>query len=64
MNTLIKEINLTQHDDIYQMLVDLHDGKSLEESRKINAKLILLLMNQLGDVELIKAILELLQNKA
>lgn len=49
MNKLITEINLNAHDDIYQMIVDLHDSLSEIESSKANAKLVLLLANHIGD---------------
>ena len=59
MSTLRLDINLDHHDDLYQMLVDLHEGRTDEESRKINAKLILILMNQVGDEKIIKEALKL-----
>lgn len=43
--------HLTQHDDIYQLLMDLYVGESESESLKINAKLILGLMNHIGDAK-------------
>lgn len=54
MSKLQLNVNLTCHDDLYQMLVDLHDGRTEEESGRINAKLILILMNQVGDREIIE----------
>lgn len=40
---------LSRHDDIYNLLMDLHEDKSESESLKLNAKLILALMNFIGD---------------
>lgn len=53
MTRLTTSTNLSDHDDLYQMIVDLHEGRTEEDSRKINAKLILLLMNHVGDREII-----------
>lgn len=45
--------NFDQADNFYQKLIDLHDGKSDAESMKINAKLVLLLANHIGDERII-----------
>ena len=37
------KLNLGNPDEIYQALIDLHDGLTEEQSRAVNAKLILLL---------------------
>ncbi|MEO9635455.1 MAG: DUF2783 domain-containing protein [Parasphingorhabdus sp.] len=47
------EIKLNRHDDIYEKLVLLHDGLSDEESRILNAKLIITLINQVGDPDIV-----------
>lgn len=36
-------------DGIYQGLIELHQGQSEAESMRLNARLILLLINQIGD---------------
>jgi hypothetical protein len=41
--------NITAPDDFYQELVDLHRDLSAQQSALVNAKLILLLANHLGD---------------
>ncbi|MBF9151732.1 DUF2783 domain-containing protein [Novosphingobium jiangmenense] len=38
-------------DTIYAQLIDLHRGRSDAESLRLNARLILLLINQISDVE-------------
>ncbi len=43
------EDRLDRPDDLYQALVDAHDGLSEAESRQLNARLILLLANHIGD---------------
>ena len=50
--------NTPRHDDIYETLIDAHDGLSVEESAKLNAKLILLLINHIGDVEIVHEAIE------
>lgn len=45
--------NFAHADNFYQKLIDLHDGKSDAESMKINAKLVLLLANHIGDERII-----------
>ena len=40
----------TPGDDFYQALIDTHRGLSDEQSRAVNARLILLLANHIGDL--------------
>jgi hypothetical protein len=47
--TLRTELGLTAPDDFYEALIKAHEGLSPEASRKLNARLILLLANQVGD---------------
>lgn len=44
-------------DDVYAALTAAHEGLSLEESARLNARLVLLLANEVGDVERIKAVI-------
>ena len=46
---LTTEPNIADPDDFYAELLALHDGKSQAESRQINAKLVLILANHIGD---------------
>ncbi len=62
MNNMTTGINLSQHDDLYQILVDMHEGKTDEESRKINAKLIITMMNQIGDPLILMEIFDLVRS--
>lgn len=64
MNKIDTAIRISRHDDLYQKLVDLHDGRTEEESRKINAKLILVMMNQIGDFETLSDIFDLVQQSS
>jgi hypothetical protein len=49
------EPNITSPDDFYQELIDLHRDLSDEQSAQVNAKLILLLANHIGDMEVLRA---------
>lgn len=50
--------NLSAPDDAYALLLDAHEGLSKAESDALNARLILILINQVGDLEVIAAALE------
>lgn len=46
--------NISGPDDFYQELVDMHRDLSEEQSALVNAKLILLLANHVGDVGILR----------
>ena len=46
--------NITPIDDFYQELIDLHRDLSDDQSAVVNAKLILLLANQIGDLDVLR----------
>lgn len=46
--------NIAQPDDFYQALIEAHAGLSEQESAALNARLILLLANQVGDLATLK----------
>jgi hypothetical protein len=52
--TLNTEPNLAAPDDFYEELIDLHRGLSDGESALVNAKLILLLANHVGDIGVLR----------
>ncbi len=54
-------VNISGHDDIYQMIVDLHADGSEEKSQKINAKLIIAMINQIGSEQIVKEIIEMVR---
>lgn len=41
--------SMTDIDGIYEQLIALHEGRSEEDSMRVNARLILLLINHIGD---------------
>jgi len=55
MATLNTDPNLPAPDDFYEALLDLHRGLSERESALVNAKLILLLANHVGDAAVLRA---------
>jgi hypothetical protein len=54
MATLNIEPNLAAPDDFYERLISMHRGLSEAESARINAKLILLLANHIGDAHVLE----------
>ena len=48
------EPNIARPDDFYQALIEAHAGLSEVQSAALNARLILLLANQVGDLETLK----------
>lgn len=45
-------------DDFYERLMSLHDGLSDEQSARLNARLVLLMANQIGTGETLDELLE------
>ena len=58
MASLYIRPNVARADDIYAALIGIHEGRDETESMRINARLILLLINHIGDAE---AVLEAIQ---
>jgi hypothetical protein len=46
-------LNLQDADGFYEKLLDAHEGLTPEQSQLLNARLILLLANQVGDAKLL-----------
>ena len=59
MTRLITTPNLGNPDDIYEKLVQMHDGLSEDESQKLWARLALTLINHIGDRQIICEAIEL-----
>jgi uncharacterized protein DUF2783 len=51
-------LNLQDADGFYEQLLDAHQGLSREQSELLNARLILLLANQVGDAEVLRECIE------
>ncbi len=63
MASLITEPNIEAADDFYAELIALHAGKSAQESEAINARLILILCNHIGDREALREAFALAASK-
>ena len=48
------EPNLTQPDDFYEALIDMHRGLDEAQSHHVNARLVLLLANHIGDLDVLR----------
>lgn len=53
MQNLNTAANLPNPDDIYETLISAHNGLSKPQSDALNARLILILLNHIGDVTII-----------
>lgn len=56
--SLLHGLHLQDADAFYECLLDAHRGLSREESEALNARLILLLANQVADTAVLKACIE------
>lgn len=52
------QLNLQDADGFYEQLLDAHQGLSERESSLLNARLILLLANQVGDARVLRECVE------
>jgi hypothetical protein len=53
------EPNIASPDDFYEALIDLHRGLTDAQSAMVNAKLVLLLANHVGDAEALREAMSL-----
>ncbi|OYV49994.1 MAG: DUF2783 domain-containing protein [Candidimonas sp.] len=58
MNTLNTQGNFAVPDDFYEHLINAHRDLSTEQSHAMNAALVLLLANHIGDLHLIDEALQ------
>lgn len=56
--------NLTRPDESYARLIAAHDGLSEAESHAMNARLILILMNHIGDLVVLEKAMALARDPA
>lgn len=54
MSMLNIEPNIADMDAFYEQLIATHEGLSEDESHLLNAKLVLLLANHIGDLDVLK----------
>lgn len=55
MPPLVTRPNLAAPDDFYEALIGLHRGLTDAQSALVNAKLVLLLANHVGDADVLRA---------
>ncbi|MBR9908974.1 MAG: DUF2783 domain-containing protein [Gammaproteobacteria bacterium] len=53
-DNLQTDLRINSPDDFYQELIELHAGLSDDESQKLNARLILILANHIGDITVLR----------
>lgn len=58
MTNLITDPNIPDPDGFYAELIAAHDGLSDDESTALNARLVLILANHIGDREVIRQALD------
>ena len=63
MGTLNLEPNIACPDDFYEALIELHRDLTPEQSAKVNAKLVLLLANHVGDLDVLRQALDAARNE-
>ena len=63
MSGLSHDANIARPDDFYAQLVALHDGLDQRESAVVNAKIILMLANHIGDEAVLYEVLDIVRPK-
>lgn len=58
MAKLNSEPNIARPDDFYEALIAIHRDLTPEQSARVNARLVLLLANHVGDMDVLKQALE------
>jgi hypothetical protein len=64
MSRLVTTPNLESVDELYARLIEMHAGLTAEESLRANARLVLILVNHIGDPQLIEEAIELARGTA
>lgn len=54
MSALNTDPNIVVPDEFYQALIEAHRGLSDEQSERLNARLILLFANHIGDMDVLR----------
>lgn len=58
------ELNLARVDDFYAMLIESHEGLTTSQSHAMNAALVLILSNHIGQPEVLKQALSMARDTA
>ena len=59
MSALITDINLSDPDGFYEALISTHSDLSPTQSEAINARLVLLMANHIGDLSVLREAMKL-----
>ena len=59
MTTLITDANIDDPDGFHAELLRAHEGLSEDDSHRLNARLVLILANHIGDRAVLRAAMEL-----
>jgi len=59
MSALITDINLPDPDEFYESLISTHSDLSPAESEALNARLVLLMANHIGDLSVLREAMKL-----
>lgn len=62
--SLNTQANINKPDDFYQELIDMHRDLSDEQSLSVNAKLILILANHIGDTNVLSEAMTIARGEA
>ncbi|UHL64142.1 DUF2783 domain-containing protein [Paralcaligenes sp. KSB-10] len=62
MHTLNTQSNFAVPDDFYEHLIEAHRDLSTEQSHAMNAALVLLLANHIGDLDIVRDALQKARN--
>lgn len=54
---------MASYDDFYEALISAHQGLSTDESHALNARLVLLLANHVGDLDVLREALRLARRR-
>ncbi len=54
LSTLLTAPNMANPDDFYEALIDMHRDLDEAQSQAVNARLILLLANHIGDMQVLR----------
>ena len=63
-DSLITQPRLARPDDLYNALIEAHRDLAPDQSERLNAKLVLLLANHIGSVEVIEQALAVARGEA
>ena len=63
MSQLSLTPNFTNADEIYEYLLDAHQGLSKSDSDALNARLIIILANHIGDLDTLKQAVDLAKQR-